>query len=179
MLIEETVDSKRIFIGRVVKLRIDTVKTPSKSVITREVIDHGGAAAIVPILDDGSVILVKQFRYALGKALTEVPAGKLEEGESPEECARRELLEETNYEAGRLEKLFQCYLAPGYSNELIHIFLASDLVEKGQQKAPEETIRIIRVKLEEALSMIWRGEIEDAKSISSLLTVAMKKDVKG
>jgi ADP-ribose pyrophosphatase len=137
-------------------------------------VEHGGAAAIVPILDDDSVVLVKQFRYALGKVLVEVPAGKLEQDESPEECAKRELLEETGYDAGRLEKLFQCYLAPGYSNELIHIFLASELKKRRQRTGPEETIRIFKVKIEDALHMIRIGEIEDAKSICGLLAVATR-----
>jgi len=134
----------------------------------REVVEHPGAVAIIPIKDDGRIILVKQYRLPVGENLIEVPAGTLEKGESEEECARRELLEETGYEAGVLKKVRSLYLAPGYSTEKITIFIARKLSRGFQKLESDENIEVLELGLEEALKMVKEGIIKDAKTIISI-----------
>jgi ADP-ribose pyrophosphatase len=116
---EETTGSERIYEGRIINLRVDTVRLPSGRESKREVIEHKGAVCIVPVLDDGRVMLVRQFRKASGQSLLEVPAGGLEEGESPEQCAARELMEECGFRPGKLVPIYEAFLAPGYSTGLL------------------------------------------------------------
>ena len=130
------------------------------------------AAAAVPLLPDGRVVLVEQWRHAVGQALLEIPAGLVEAGEQPAAAMQRELSEEIKYTAGRLELLFSIYLAPGYSQELIHIFLAEDLQPAEARSDDDEILRIRAVPLAEAVAACLRGEIADAKTITGLLAVA-------
>lgn len=133
-----------------------------------EVVKFGQAAAIVPIRDDGRVIMIKQFRSSLNKWILEVPAGKVDPGESPEEAARRELIEEVGYEAGELVKLASIYMSPGYSDEILHIFMAKGLTHVRRNPDPDELIEVIDVKLEEALNMVLSEEAADSKTLSAL-----------
>jgi ADP-ribose pyrophosphatase len=126
-LSEKTIDSKRVFEGKIVNLRVDTVELPDGKLATREIVEHKGAVAIVPLLDTTKVVMVKQYRQPTGQVLIEIPAGTREAREDEESCARRELIEETGYAAGRMTRMFSTYLAPGYSEEMLHTFLAEDL----------------------------------------------------
>jgi ADP-ribose pyrophosphatase len=160
------IDSRRIYDGRVIGLRVDRIQLPSGEVFDREVVEHRGAVAMLPLLDDGRLLLIRQYRHPVGKILLEIPAGTLSEGETPQDCARRELVEETGYTADCLEELFSCFLAPGYSNEKIYLFLASRLRKVGDNPEIDEFIQLEPTSLEDAETMIKRGEILDAKTIS-------------
>ena len=133
----------------------------------KEIVVHPGAVAIVPLISDSELVLVEQYRAAVDEVLVEVPAGTLE-NESPEECAVRELEEETGYIAGSVEKIGEFYLAPGYSTELMHVFLARNLRKTASRNMPDEKIRVITCGVEEAFEMVRRGRIRDAKSIAAL-----------
>lgn len=166
---EEVIHSERIFQGRVVNLRVDTVRLPNGRISRREVVEHRGAVAIVPLLDNETVLMIKQFRLAANEVLLEIPAGTLEPGEPPEECAGRELEEETGYRAGTLRRLFTQYLAPGYSQEILHVFLARDLQRTAQQTEEDETVEVVPMSIHHAVELILSGEIKDAKTIAALL----------
>ncbi len=125
--LEKALKSKTVWRGRFFAFRSDEVELPDGKVTVRDIVEHPGAVAIIPILSDGRILLVRQYRYAVGKELLEIPAGTMEAGESPQECAKRELSEETGYEAERIMELTRFYTAPGYSSELIHIFVARGL----------------------------------------------------
>jgi ADP-ribose pyrophosphatase len=169
---ELTIDTQNVYNGRLLKLHVDRVKLPNGRETTREIVEHPGAVAIVPVLDNGKLLVVKQYRTAARRRLMEIPAGTLEAGEAPLACARRELIEEAGYAAGRLRKLFSCYLAPGYSTEKIHFFLASQLVPTSGRQAEDESIIVQAMDLHEALKAIERGKIQDAKTISALYYLA-------
>jgi ADP-ribose pyrophosphatase len=157
----------------VVTLRIDTVRFPNGKTGKREVIEHSGAVAIVPILDDGeTVVLVRQWRLPAGKALLEIPAGGIEKGEDPETSAIRELAEEIGKKPGKLTQLFTCYLAPGYSTEVMYGYLAEDLREDRLEQDEDENVQLVTMKLSEALDAITRGEIEDSKTLVGLTLAA-------
>jgi ADP-ribose pyrophosphatase len=166
---EKTVDSKRIYDGRVVKLRVDTVELPDGSRTTREVVEHKGAVAIVPLIDSDTVVMVRQFRQPANEVLLEIPAGTLEAGEAPDDCAARELIEETGYRAGTLDKMFKSYLAPGYSSEMLHTYLATSLQKDTVAPEADEFLEIVTIKLDDAVAMIETGEIKDAKTICGVL----------
>ncbi len=166
---ETVTSSKRLFDGRILNLRLDTVLLPNGKTSQREIVEHRGAVAMVPMLDDKTVILVRQYRGAAGGSLLEIPAGTRDQDEDVEVCARRELGEEINYAAERMIKLFQSFMAPGYSTEVIHTFLALDLTPAGGHLDEDEFLEIVPMPLTEALNMIKTGEIVDAKSISGLL----------
>jgi ADP-ribose pyrophosphatase len=172
---ETTLESETIYDGRLIGLRRDKVRLPDGRTSVREVVVHPGAVAIVPLLDDGRVILVKQYRYAVGKTLMEIPAGTLHPNETAEECALRELREEIGYTAGQLEHLTSIYLAPGYSTELIHVFLATKLSPASEKADEDEFIEPVAMSLEEALSQIHEGKIQDAKTATALLLVWHKQ----
>jgi ADP-ribose pyrophosphatase len=172
---EFTIDTHHVYNGRLLKLRVERVKLPNGRETTREIVEHPGAVAIVPVLDNGKLLVVKQYRSAPGRRLIEIPAGTLEAGEAPLACAKRELIEETGYAAGRLRKLFSCYLAPGYSTEKIHFFLATRLVPTSGRQAEDESIIVQPIDLHEALKAIERGKIQDAKTISALYYLATRQ----
>lgn len=166
MLFEEkTMKSEKIYEGKVVNLRIDTVELPDKKYSKREIVEHPGAVGIIPVTSDDCIILVKQFRKAVEKFLLEIPAGKLEVNEEPRETATRELKEETGYDANKMEYLLEFYTSPGFSNEKVHLFLASELA--GGDPCPEsgEFIETVKVNIEDLLKMVDRGEIVDSKTI--------------
>ncbi|MCS3918229.1 NUDIX hydrolase [Fervidibacter sacchari] len=174
-LTEVLIESDKVFEGRLISVRKDTVRLPNGRTSTREVVVHPGAVAVVPMLEDGRVILVKQYRHAVGKILMEIPAGTLYPDETPEECALRELREEVGYAAGRLEKLTSVYLAPGYSTELIHLFLATDLQPAEGETDEDEFLKPVTLTLDEAVAQIANGEIQDAKTVAALLLVWSKQ----
>ena len=167
--IELVTASRRIYDGRIVGLREDAVTLPDGRSALREVVEHGEVAAIVPLDTDGNVILVRQYRLPAGEALLEIPAGGVEEGESMEHAAQRELREETGYRAGRLDHLGGFYVSPGYCTEFIHVFLATDLLEDPMDGDEDEEISLERMPLSGAVRLIETGEIKDGKSIVGLL----------
>ena len=154
--------------GRAVRLRLDRVKLPTGRETSREIIEHPGSVGILPLLAGNRVLLIRQYRHAVGKTIWEIPAGTMEPGETPKECARRELEEETGYRAKRLLPLFDCYPAPGYSMELMHVFLARGLTPAEQNPEEDEIISVKPVTSERAFRMIKSGQIRDAKTICAL-----------
>jgi ADP-ribose pyrophosphatase len=170
--LEKRISSKRIYEGKVLNLRVDEVKIENGNTAMREVVEHPGAAAIVPILEGGEVILVRQYRYPIGSDLLEIPAGTSKANENPEDCAVRELEEETGYRCKMIAKITECFVAPGYSTEKIHIYLAKGLTKTQTQIDEDENIHLERYPFSEALEKIRTGEIRDAKSMVGLQTAA-------
>ncbi|TRO46245.1 NUDIX hydrolase [Candidatus Bathyarchaeota archaeon] len=162
---ERTVSSRLIHEGRNFRFLQDEVELPSGRRTKRDIVKHPGAVAVVPFLPDERVVLVRQYRYAVGKPLLEIPAGTLEDGEDPLECARRELREETGYGATELTPILSCYMAPGYSDEVIHFYEARGLREVGMSQEEDESIEIDAYEFGEIVRMIEANIIEDAKTI--------------
>src|SRR5881396_420731 len=168
---------RRIYSGRVVNLDVDTIQYPDGSTGELEMIRHPGAAAVLPFASDPrgadpTVLLIRQYRYAAGGPLLEIPAGRLSPGEEPAECARRELREEVGVTAGRIEHLTTIWTTPGFTDERIHLFWASELTADKHAREPDEFIEVIPKLLSEALQMVQSGAISDAKTALSLLFVA-------
>ncbi len=168
---EETLAQLVIYKGKIFQLTSNTVRLPNQRITTRDIIKHPGAVALLPI-QDNTIILVRQYRYAINQITVELPAGTLRRGEDPRECARRELMEETGYSAKSLEKLFDCYLAPGYSSERVTMFLATGLSERRQHPDEDEFIQVVLVTLPEAIELIHRNQIVDSKTIAGILYYA-------
>jgi len=170
------VSSTRAYHGRVISLDVDEVRFPDGSIGSLEMVRHPGASAVVPLLDDGAsdpnVLLIRQYRYAANGYLYEIPAGRLDEGESPMECAHRELTEETGYRAQRVEHLFTMFTTPGFTDEKIHLFLATGLTLGQANREADEFMELVPTRLSRALSMIEQGEIQDAKTALALLYAA-------
>ncbi len=165
---EETISSKRIYKGRAVGLRVDSVVLPSGRKTTREIVEHADCVAIVPVDAQGRVLLVRQFRKPVERELLEIPAGGIDDGEDPTEAVRRELQEEAGFYPGKVERLGGFYSAPGYTTEYLHIYLATDLVPQRLVAEDTESIKVVTVTLEQIPQLIASGEIQDAKSIAGL-----------
>ncbi len=165
---EEVLASRVVFEGRVVRVRVDEVRLRSGRVTTREVVEHRGAVGMVALTQDGEVLLVRQYRTALGGWTVEIPAGSLEPGEAPEACVQRELAEEVGYEAGHVQHLVSFAPSPGFLTEVLHLYLCTDLRPRPLPREEEE-MEVLRVPLREARRMVDRGEIRDAKSLIGLL----------
>lgn len=161
--------ARYVFRGRRVSIKLAHLPLPSGKRVFREVVEHPGAVAILPLLGEEGILLLKQYRPAIGRWIYEIPAGTVEKGESPLTCARRELEEETGYRAGRMRKLFEMYLAPGYSTERLHSFLASQLHPTSPHHDWGEEIKVVKTTLPRALEMIRSNKIEDAKTIATIL----------
>jgi len=167
--------SERIYRGRALNLRVDTIQMLSGRTTTREVVEHGGSVAIVAIDADDNVLLVRQFREPVGEVLLEIPAGGIDPHEEPDACAQRELREETGYCAERMERLGGFYSSPGFCTEYMHLFLATKLCPSPLVAADTEAIELVRVPLNEVRGLITSGEICDAKTIAGLLLVLGKR----
>ena len=160
-----------------VNVDVDQVRFPDGKIGELEIVRHPGASAIVPLLSDPAggdpqLLLIRQYRYAAGSFVYEIPAGRLEPDESPEQCARRELREETGCTAQRMDRVFTMYTMPGFTDERIHVFLASVLARGSHSREGDEFIELATVTLSAALAMIERNEIVDAKTALALLYVA-------
>lgn len=164
-----------LYNGKIFDVVLEKVTLPNGAIKNREIVRHPGAAAMVPLLDDGKVVLIKQYRHAVGEFLWEIPAGTLEPDEKAIECARRELVEETGYEASSFDKLAEILPAPGYTDEHIHIFLATGLTLADQKLEDDEVLALQPMAFDTALEMITKGEIRDAKTIAGLLLTSMKR----
>lgn len=170
------VSSQRRYSGRIINVDHDTVRFPDGSTGVLEMVRHPGAAAVVPFLDDPAsadprVLLIHQFRHAAGGTLWEIPAGTLSGGEPPEACARRELAEEAGVEASALRRLTTIYTTPGFTNETIHLYLASGLVPVALAPEPDEFIAVHDKRWSEVGRMIRTGKIRDGKSLCALMYV--------
>ncbi len=171
--IPEILASEEIYHGRIFGVVSDTVRE-GELTYRRDVVTHGGGAAIVAYYEDGTVALVRQYRHPARAYVLELPAGKIEDGERPEVCAARELEEELGVTARRLELLSGFYTTPGFCSEKLWVFLATDLTETAQHTEEDEVIEIVRLSLESALASVASNEIEDAKTIIGLLLAAAR-----
>jgi ADP-ribose pyrophosphatase len=172
---EKQLSSEDVFTGRLLHVFKDKVKLPNGHESTREYIKHQGAVAILPVLPDGKLIFVRQYRYPVDSVIYEIPAGKLEKGEDPLTCAKRELSEETGYEAGTFTYLTSVLTTPGFTNETIHLYLATDLKRGAQHPDENEFLDVISISEPNVREMIRNGEIYDAKTLSTLLLYLLKK----
>jgi ADP-ribose pyrophosphatase len=169
-LVEQKIESVQLLDGKLLKVYRDRVRLPDGGESDREWIDHPGAAAVVPMLDDGRVILIRQFRYPVGREFIEVPAGKLDfKNEPPLDVARRELEEETGWRAGALTELGAYHMAIGYCNEVIHCYLATELEHVGSNLDSDEFLEVLFVPFDEALEMTGDGRITDVKTAVALM----------
>jgi ADP-ribose pyrophosphatase len=171
------IGSSRVHTGRVINLDIDKVRFPDGSTGELEMVRHPGAAAVVPLASDPkgadpTILLIKQYRYATEGPLIEIPAGRLNPGEEPAACARRELLEEVGVSAGRVERLTTIWTTPGFTDERIHLFWASDLTTAQHAREPDEFIEVSPTPLSQALALIKDGQISDAKTVVGILYMA-------
>ena len=169
--------TRRLHTGKVLDLDVDTIRFPDGSTGELEIIRHSGASAVVPFLsdpagDDPQVLLIRQYRYAADGYVYEIPAGRLDEGEDPAECARRELREETGCEAERVEKLTTIYTTPGFTDERIHLFLATGITRGEHAREKDEFLEVETMPLSRALELVRDGEIVDSKTVVTLLYVA-------
>ena len=165
--------SKPIYNGKIFDVRLDAIREGDVE-YEREIVVHRGSAVIVPVFGDGTVALVRQYRHAAGKYLLELPAGSLDDGENPAAGAIRELEEEIGVRAGRIEKLTEFYVSPGFLTEKMYVFLATELIETGQQLEDDELIEIDLMTFPQAFDLIRSGGIEDAKSMVGLMLAGPK-----
>ncbi len=172
---EETISKKYIYRGKVINLRIDKVKLPSCNLHEREIVEHQGSVAILPVDKDGDIFLIKQFRKAVEEEIWEIPAGRIEKGEGIVECAKRELKEETGLSSNLMKKICEYYPSPGYSSEVIHIFLAEELSEGKPSPEIDEFIKIKKFNKEDIIKLLRGGKIKDGKTQASLLFFFLEK----
>lgn len=172
-LIEKTLSSEKIFDGRILHVRRDTVLLPNGHQSTREVVDHPGGVCVLALDDQERVLVVSQFRYPYGEVLRELPAGKLEYGEDPAQAAIRELREETGAVAGTFQPLGELYPSPGYCGEIIRMYLARDLSFGDTDPDEDEFLGLERVPFSQLVEQVLSGEIKDAKTIAAVLKVKL------
>ncbi len=166
---EKTIKSELVYKGKIFNLRVDKVVLPNGRETKREIIEHSGSVAILPLINKDKFLFVKQFRKPIEKALLEIPAGRIEKGENLKECARRELMEETGYKASNFKKLASVYLAPGYSSEIIHILLARNLKKSKSNPDDDEFIKTVILNKKEIFDEIIDNKIKDSKTIVGIL----------
>ncbi|WP_462412105.1 NUDIX hydrolase [Neobacillus sp. Marseille-QA0830] len=174
---EKTIKSEEIFSGKVISLHLQEVELPNGNHSKREIIKHPGAVAILAVTDDNKILMVEQFRKALERTIVEIPAGKLEKGEDPADCARRELEEETGYECKNLEPITSFYTSPGFADEIVHVFLATGLSKKENAAGldEDEFVNLEEITLNEALQYVEQQKIYDAKTIYAVQYLQLQK----
>ena len=168
-LTEKFLNSEVVFQGNLLNVFADKVELPNGKVASREYIKHPGAVAVVPITQEGNIVLVRQYRYPIGNVLLEVPAGKLDKGEDPDTCAFRELEEETGYVAKSIKRIASIYTTPGFTDEVIHLYIAENLTLSNPHPDEDEFLDVEIYSKEEIKTMIADGRINDAKSMLALL----------
>jgi ADP-ribose pyrophosphatase len=173
---EKKLSSQQLYRGRAVNLRMDTVEKSDGKTTTREVVEHSNCVAVVVVDDQDNVLLVRQYRYPVGKFLLEIPAGGIDPNEEPIDCVRRELQEEIGYFPQKIEELGGFYSVPGYGTEYLYCYLATDLVPSRLIAEDSEGIEVVRVPISRITQLITSGEICDAKSIAALLTFLLKRE---
>lgn len=159
-----------VYEGRVFDVKLAEIDD-NGLVYKREIIEHGGSAVVLPVHENGEILLVRQYRHPTGGYLLEIPAGTVEEGETPEECAAREIEEETGYTAANLEKISEFYVSPGFLSEKMHLFVATDLTKTAPNPDDDENIDVVRMEIAKALELVNERKIEDAKTIIGILMV--------
>lgn len=170
MIVEEkTISSDRVYTGKVISLRVDTVEVLNQGYKKREIVEHGGAVGIVAITDNNKILLIKQFRKAIEKEIVEIPAGKLEIGENPKDCAIRELQEETGYTAQNIKLMHKFFTSAGFSNQKVFIYLATGLTKGENNLDDGENLDLYELDLNDAYDMVVRNDIEDAKTSIGIL----------
>jgi len=167
---EETLSRRTVYEGRAVNLRVDTVRTAGGRQTTREIVEHSDCVAVIAVDDEDNILLVSQFRKPIEKELLEIPAGGIDPGETPEDCVRREMREETGFLPQKVERLGGFYSVPGYGTEYLHLYLATELVSSPLQAEDSQSITLVRVKIKQIRGLIASGAICDAKSIAGLFT---------
>ncbi len=172
----ETISSENVYDGKIFEVFSDSVKLPNGNVAQRDYIKHVGAVAILPVDENGTVYLIDQFRYPTKGRILEIPAGTLGKDEDPDTCAARELTEETGFRAKKMEKIASFYLAPGYSNEVITLYRATELERAETNLDKNEILELRPVNLEEGIEMIRDGRVQDAKTIAALLYEKMLRN---
>ena len=171
MIEEKTISSDRVYTGKTISLKVDTVEVPNRGYQKREIVEHNGAVGIVAITPENKVVLDRQYRKAVEKELWEIPAGKIEIGENPKECAIRELKEETGYSAENMKLIHKFYTSAGFSNQKIYIFLAENLIQGERDLDEDEFLEVHEIDKDEVYNMIARNEIEDAKTSIGMLLI--------
>lgn len=166
---ENTVSSKEVFKGKIVTLKVDTVEMPDGGQAVREIVKHPGGVGVVALTDNNEIIMVKQYRKPIETAIYEIPAGKLDPGEEHRSCGIRELEEETGLKAGRFEYLGYIYPSPGFTDEVTHIYLATELYNGEAHPDPDEYLDIVKMPVSEAVERIMNNEICDAKTVAGVL----------
>jgi ADP-ribose pyrophosphatase len=170
---EPTLASETVFSGGLITVRKDTVRLSEGKTTDREIVEHSEVIAVVPLLDDGRVVMVRQFRKAAERVLLEIPAGGIDDGETPEDAVRREMVEETGYRVGTLRKLSSFYTSPGFTTELMHLFLATDL-QPGEPTESTDAIEVVLMRPNEAFDAMQSADVADAKSLLGLLFARMQ-----
>lgn len=173
---EKTISKEQIYNGKIIDLYVEEVELPNKKIGKREVVKHPGAVAVLAVTDEGKILMVEQFRKPLEKTIIEIPAGKLEKGEDPLECAKRELLEETGYSCEKIESIGSFYTSPGFADELIYLFFTDTLVKKGAQMTDEdEFLNVMEVSVDEARQMVKDERIHDAKTAYGVMYMELAR----
>lgn len=171
---EKKIDSQVIYSGKVLDLKLDKVELPNGKEANREVVVHPGAVTITALTENNEILLIRQYRYPAGETLWELPAGKLERGENPLSCAKRELSEETGYGASEWTPLSTFFTTPGFSDEIMYLYLAQGLYNERLQADDDEFIELHKVPFKEAVNLINQGDIKDAKTIVGILLTGQK-----
>ncbi|MCL2838694.1 MAG: NUDIX hydrolase [Oscillospiraceae bacterium] len=166
---EKSIKSEQIFDGKILSVRVDTVAMPDGRTATREIVDHSGGVCVVPITENNEVIMVRQFRKPLEAAILEIPAGKLNKGEDHYECGVRELEEETGYKSNNIAYLGHIFPTPGFANETIHIYLATELYKGEANLDLDEYLVVEKIPLDTVVDMIMNNEINDSKTVVGIL----------
>lgn len=172
---ETLVRKNVVFKGRMVDFRADEIRLPNGQPALREYMDHPGAVGIVPFADRDTIVLVRQYRFPVGEVTLELPAGKLDHGESVLECTRRELQEETGYTAGKLTHLIDYWPTPAFANEVLHLFVAEDLVAGREDPDEDEFLEVVQMPFDKAVSLVRSGKIKDSKTVIGILACALER----
>jgi ADP-ribose pyrophosphatase len=176
-LIERFVRKKTIWHGNAIDFRVDTVRLPNGMLATREFIFHPGAVGVIPFVDKDTIAMVRQYRHPVGEVTLELPAGKLDKGENPLSCVRRELREETGYTARKIKPLVQYWPTPAFANEVLHMYVAEGLKPGKMQTDHDEFLQCVTIPFRKALRMVLDGKIRDSKSVIGILACAVHKGI--
>lgn len=176
---EKTLHTEEIYSGKIISLQLQDVELPNGKTSKREIIKHPGAVAVVAVTDENKIVMVEQYRKALERTIVEIPAGKLEKGEEPSVCARRELEEETGYECESIELLVSFYTSPGFADEIVHLYVAKGLKQKENAAAPDEDefVNLEELTLEEALQYMKEQKIYDAKTVYAVQYLQLQEAI--
>lgn len=177
---EKTIQSEKIFSGKVISLQVDDVMLPNGNTSKREIVKHPGAVAVIALTEENKIVMVEQFRKPLERTIIEIPAGKLEKGEEPAHSAKRELEEETGYDCKQLEWLISFYTSPGFADEIVHLYVAKGLFKKENALGldEDEFVNVVELTLSEALQYIKEQKIYDAKTAYAIQYLQLQEDVK-